>query len=114
MSLLPWHEQQGPLTSASLSTVQHCHSFSLPGCADREHYAAYVTACLVLRGCLPWCCRRDRCLKLEASVTEMQECLHEEECKRREVRLFQLQGVSERLAGCPLLSQVPLPPEQCQ
>ena len=43
-------------------------------------------------------------------MTEMQECLHEEECKRREVRLFQLQGVCERLAGCPLLSQVPLLP----
>ena len=48
---------------------------------------AACAACLALRGCLPWCYRRDRCQKLEASVSEMQECLHEEECGRREVRL---------------------------
>lgn len=32
-------------------------------------------------------------------MSEMQECLHEEECRRREVRLCQLQGVSKRWAA---------------
>ena len=47
-------------------------------------------------------------------MSEMQECLHEEECRRREVRLGHLQDVTQILTGCPLLSQMPLLPEQCQ
>ena len=39
-------------------------------------------------------------------MSEMQECLHEEKCRRREVRLCQLQGVSDSWAGCPVLSQM--------